>query len=140
MYQSITILGNLGHDPEINYMTNGTAVTKLNVATNRKYTGNDGQEVKETTWFRVAVFGKQAEACAQYLKKGSQVLVDGRLSPDPATGSPKVFAKKDGTWGASFEIVANTVRFVGTPAEGVNKPAPVKQNAGMDVGEEEIPF
>ena len=140
MYQQIVIVGNLGRDPEMRYTPTGTPVTSLNVATNRKYTGSDGQQVKETTWFRVSVFGKQAEACAQYLKKGSSVLVEGRLSPDPATGGPKVFTRQDGTTGTSYEIFANTVRFLGgRDAAGGAAPtgAPEEIHAG---GEEEIPF
>src|SRR5512143_3880081 len=112
MYQQTVIVGNLGRDPEMRHTANGTPVTSLNVATNRRYTGNDGQVVKETTWFRVSVFGKQAEACAQYLKKGSSVLVEGRLQSDPKSGGPRVFNRQDGTTGASFEIFANTVRFM----------------------------
>ena len=112
MYQQIVIVGNLGRDPEMRYTPSGTPVTSLNVATNRKYTGSDGQVVKETTWFRVSVFGKNAENCAQYLKKGSGVLVEGRLSPDKQTGGPRVFTRPDGSNGAAYEIIANTVRFL----------------------------
>lgn len=112
MYQSITIVGNLGRDPEMRFTPSGTPVTSMNVATNRKYTGSDGALVKETTWFRVSVFGKQAEACATYLKKGSTVLVEGRLQCDLKTGGPKTFPRADGTTGAAFEIAADTVRFM----------------------------
>jgi len=118
MYQQIVIVGNLGRDPEMRYLPDGTAVTNFNVATNRKYPGSDGQQVKETTWFRVSVFGKQAEACAQYLKKGSACLVEGRLTPDLQSGGPKIFQRQDGTSGASFEVRANTVRFLSSRGEG----------------------
>ncbi len=143
MYQQIIIVGNLGRDPEMRYTPSGTPVTSLNVATNRKYTGSDGQVVKETTWFRVSVFGKQAEACAQYLKKGSSVLVEGRLQSDPKSGGPRVFNRQDGTTGASFEIFANTVRFMSGREGGGN--ATASSSGGMEedlpVGtEEEIPF
>ena len=82
MYHHILIVGNLGRDPEMRYTPSGAPVTNFNMATSRKYTGSDGQQVKETAWFRVSVFGKQAEACAQYLKKGSACLVEGRMNPD----------------------------------------------------------
>ena len=88
MYQHITIVGRLGRDPEMRYTPSGQAVTSFNVATDRQYTDANGQKVKETTWFRVSVWGKQAETTNQYLKKGSMVLVDGRLTPDPKTGGP----------------------------------------------------
>jgi single-strand DNA-binding protein len=144
MYQSTTIVGNLGKDPEMRYIPSGTPVTSMNVATSRKYTGSDGQVVKETIWFRVSVFGKQAEACAQYLKKGSQVLVEGRLTPDKATGGPRTYTRQDGTVGASFEIAANTVRFLSSREGGAAPAASGAASSSVDdvpVGnEEEIPF
>jgi single-strand DNA-binding protein len=142
MYQQIVLVGNLGRDPEMRYTPSGTPVTSLSVATNRKYTGSDGQQVKETTWFRVSVFGKQAEACAQYLKKGSSVLVEGRLTPDPTTGGPRVFTRQDGSTGTSFEIFANTVRFLGgrDGAGGAASPTSAPEDAAAAGAEEEIPF
>ena len=140
MYQQIVVVGNLGRDPEMRYTASGTPVTSMNVATNRKYTGSDGQVVKETTWFRVSVFGKQAEACAQYLKKGSSVLVEGRLNPDPNTGGPKVFTRQDGTVSASFEIAANTVRFLSS-RETSGGTGPIGATTEeVPVSGDEIPF
>lgn len=123
MYQKMIVVGNLGKDPEMKFTGAGLAVTSLNVATNRKYT-KDGQTVKETTWFRVSVWGKQAESCNQYLKKGSSVLVEGRLQADPATGGPRIFTRQDGTSGTAFEITAETVRFLSSAqAESMAEPA-----------------
>jgi single-strand DNA-binding protein len=113
MYHTLIIVGNLGKDPEMRYLASGQAVTTFSVATSRQYTGSDGQMVKETVWFRITVWGKQAETCNQYLKKGRQVLVEGRLSPDQATGGPRVWSRQDGTAAASYEVTANTVRFLG---------------------------
>ena len=118
MYQHITIVGRLGRDPEMRYTPSGQAVTSFNVATDRQYTDGNGQKVKETTWFRVSVWGKQAESANTYLKKGSTVLVDGRLTPDPKTGGPRVWKRDDGTESASFEIAASTVRFLSSKGEG----------------------
>jgi single-strand DNA-binding protein len=113
-YQNLTIVGNLGRDPEMRYLQDGTAVTNLNVATNRKWTDQaTGQPQEETTWFRVSVWGKQAEACNEHLQKGRQVLIEGRLKPDPTTGGPRIYLRNDGTAGASFEMTASTVRFLG---------------------------
>lgn len=117
MYHTIIVVGNLGRDPEMRYTPSGQAVTNLNVATNRQYTASDGNQVKETIWFRVSTWGKTAESCNQYLKKGSKVLIEGRLNPDPATGSPRVFTRQDGTSGAAFEITAQMVKFLSTRAE-----------------------
>jgi single-strand DNA-binding protein len=111
-YLQIVFVGNCGADPQLKYLPNGNPVASFSVATNRKYTGSDGQLVKETCWLRVSVFGKNAENCAQYLKKGSGVLVEGRLSPDKQTGGPRVFTRPDGSAGAAYEIIANTVRFL----------------------------
>lgn len=116
MFHTIIIIGNLGKDPEMRYSPNGQAVTSFSLASNRTYKGNDGQQVKETTWFRITVWGNQAESCNQYLKKGSKVLVEGRLIPDDK-GSPRIFQRKDGTYGASFEVNAQTVRFLSSIGE-----------------------
>jgi len=117
MYHTIIIVGNLGRDPEMRYLPSGQAVTNLNVATNRQYTGSDGNQVKETIWFRVSVWGRQAETCSQYLRKGSKVLIEGRLTPDPATGGPRIWTRQDGNPGANFEVSAATVRFLSSRAE-----------------------
>jgi single-strand DNA-binding protein len=139
MYQKIIIAGNLGKDPEMRYAPNGDAVTNLNVATSRKYTDKSGQLVEETTWFRVSVWGKQAEACNQYLKKGRAVLVEGRLQADKATGGPRVWSRQDGTPGASFEVTAESVRFLGGQRD--DDSAPENGHNGSAEGVEEgIPF
>lgn len=143
MYQKIIIAGNLGKDPEMRYAPNGDAVTSLNIATNRKYTDKSGQAVKETTWFRVSVWGKQAETCNQYLKKGSAVLVEGRLNADKATGGPRTFTRQDGTMGTSFELTAESVRFLSSgQRDGENGAAGAGGQAMHDApaDEENIPF
>ena len=106
MYQKLILIGNLGNTPETRYTAKGDPVTSFSVATSRKY-----GETDETTWFRVSVWGKQAESCSKYLSKGSKVLVEGRLRPD-SNGNPTVFQRKDGSWGASYEVVAESVRFL----------------------------
>ena len=106
MYSKLILIGNLGSNPEMRYTTDGKPVTSFSVATSRKY-----GEVDETTWFRVSVWGKQAESCNQYLHKGSRVLVEGALKAD-AQGNPRTYERKDGTWGASFEVVASAVKFL----------------------------
>jgi single-strand DNA-binding protein len=117
MYQTVIIVGNLGRDPEMRYTPSGQAVTNFSVATNRQYTASSGEQVKETTWFRVSTWGRQAEICNQYLRKGAKVLVEGRLVPDPATGGPRTWQRQDGTTAASFEVSAATVRFLSTREE-----------------------
>src|SRR5512141_3243089 len=102
MFQTIILAGNIGKDPEMRYTPSGQAVTSFSVATNRQYTNNNGETVKETIWFRVSAWGKQAETCNPYVKQGSAVLVEGRLTADPAPGGPRVWTGPDGSPRASF--------------------------------------
>ena len=141
MYHKIIIVGNLGRDPEMRYLPNGTPVTNFSVATNRTYTNANGERVQETIWFRVAAWGKLAETTNQYLNKGSRVLVEGRLVPDPATGGPRIWTRQDGTPSASYEVNASTVRFLSSRGESgdahMDEGAPVDD---LPAEEGEIPF
>jgi single-strand DNA-binding protein len=139
MFHTIIIVGNLGREPEMRYTPSGQAVTSFSVASSRQYTSNNGQQVKETIWFRISAWGKLAETCNTYLHKGSRVLVEGRLTPDQATGGPRVWNRQDGTPSASYEISASTVRFLSPKGEGGEGGGPADE-AGAPAGEDEIPF
>lgn len=139
MYQTLIVAGNLGRDPELRYLANGTPVCNLSVATNHTYTNQQGEQVKETIWFRVSVFGKQAEACSQYLTKGRQVIVEGRLKADAKTGGPRIWTRQDGTPSASFDVTATTVRFIGGAGQREGGAGAADAGAG-EVSEEDIPF
>ena len=132
-FHTIIIVGNLGRDPEMRYAPNGNAVTSMSVASNRTYNDSNGERVKETTWVRVSVWGKQAESVNTYLKKGSSVLVEGELRPDKETGNPRTFTRSDGTTGASYEVTARTVRFLSSRGGSDS----VSDSSGAD---EDIPF
>ena len=140
MYQQITIVGYLGRDPEMRFTPSGQAVTSFSVATSRSYTTNAGQKVDETTWFRISVWGAQAEACNQYLSKGRPVLVVGRLRPDPQTGNPRVYTRNDGTPGASYEINALQVKFLPSGRGDSGGYQEDFGDAGESPEEDEIPF
>jgi single-strand DNA-binding protein len=112
MYHTIIVVGNLGRDPEMRYTPGGQAVTNFSVAVNDSYTNSQGERVERTIWFRISTWGKQAETCNQYLKKGRKVLVEGRLVVDPSTGNPRIYTRQDGTPASSLEISASTVRFL----------------------------
>ncbi len=142
MYHTIIVVGNVGKDPEMRYTPQGQAVTSFSVATNRQYTTGTGETVKETIWFRITTWGKQAEVCNQYLKKGSKVLVEGRLQPDKATGGPRIWNKQDGGVGASFEVTASTVRFLSSNSESNGSNQPVMEGLeGVEVEvEDDFPF
>ena len=138
MYQKIIIVGNLGGDPEMRYTPSGQAVTNFSVATNRQYTSSDGQRVKETVWFRVSAWGRQAETCNQFLRRGSKVLVEGRLTADPATGGPRTWTGSDGQMRASYEITAQSVNFLSTRSE--DEAFQASNQAGNQTDDDEIPF
>ena len=82
MYQQITLIGNLGRDPEMRYTPTGLPVTSFTMAVSRNWVGQDGQRQEKTIWFRVTAWRKLAETASQYLRKGSKVLVVGELE-DP---------------------------------------------------------
>ncbi len=142
-YQKIIITGNLGRDPEMRYTPSGQAVTSFSVAVNETYTNSNGEKIKKTIWFRVSAWGKQAEICNQYLKKGQMVLVDGRMNADQSTGGPRIWTKQDGSAGASFEVTAATVRFLSSRGEG-GEAGPTAGGGGMELAEmpseDDIPF
>lgn len=112
-YQKLIVVGNLGRDPEMRYMPDGQCVTNFSIATTRTWTNQTtGQRMDETTWFRIATWGRRAESCNDYLRKGHKVLVEGRLIVDPQTGGPKTYVRQDGSVGANFQVNADTVRFL----------------------------
>ena len=136
MYHKILIVGNLGKDPQTRYTQDGTPVTSFSVATNRRWNNADGTQVEETVWFHVSAWRRLAEVCGEHLKKGRQVLVEGRLKPDPDTGGPRVYQRNDGSTGAQYEITALTVRFLG----GSGQESPADAPAVPEEDESEIPF
>ena len=138
MYQQITVVGNLGNDPEMRYAPNsGDPVTSFSVAAGRSWTGADGQKHEKTVWFRVSIWGKQAEACATYLAKGRQVMVVGEVE------APRVFTDRDGNARAALEIKASSVQFLGQKGDSAES-APQAQKAAPQKAvspvSEDIPF
>lgn len=112
-YQKLILVGNIGRDVELRYLGDGTAVATLSMATNRTWNNAAGEKQTETTWFRVTCWRKQAEIAAQYLSKGRQVMIEGRLKPDE-NGNPTVFTRNDGTPGASYEVVCERLVLIGS--------------------------
>lgn len=109
-FQQFIIIGRVGRDAEMRYTPSGQAVTSFSVAVSENYT-KDGEKVKSTIWVRVSAWGKLAEVCNQYIKKGKLVQCIGKLKGDTA-GNPRIFNKQDGTPSTSFEITANSVLFL----------------------------
>ena len=150
MRQHLSITGNVGKDAEMRYTPSGAAVTSFSVATNRQWNNQAGETIKETAWFRVSAWGKLAEVCNQYVKKGMKVQVEGRLTFDNATGGPRLWAGNDGAQRASFEVNASEVIFLSWVDGENEQPAPVASPAtaastASDAGdmlppEDDIPF
>ena len=128
MYHKITIIGNLGQDPEMRYTPSGTAVTHFSVATtdgvSKERTPEcpdgwkesfNGKSWQLTTWWRVTAWRQLAETCNQFLSKGRQVYVEGVVNGTAVNGSqyPRVWTGQDGQARANFEITARMVRFLG---------------------------
>ena len=114
-----TVIGNVGSDPEMRYTPSGQGVTQFSLASNRKYKTADGEQKEETTWFRVSAWGRLAEVCNQYLTKGKQVYVEGRIAV-------RDYQASDGTTRFSIDLTANEVQFLGGNAgsgSAVNAPA-----------------
>ena len=149
----VIIIGNLGRDPETRYMPDGGAICNISVATTDKWKDKNGEMQEKTEWHRVAFFGKLAEIAGEYLKKGSQVYVEGRLQT-------RKWQDKDGQDKYSTEIVANQMQMLGSRqgmggggrgAEGggaeeggaSSRPAgkaPAKSGGKFDDFEDDIPF
>ncbi len=136
----VILLGRLGKDPELRYTTNGSAVCNFPVATSESWNDKSGQKQEKTEWHRVVVWGKLAELCNQYLTKGRQAFLEGKLqtrSWDDQTGNKRY----------STEIQASTVQFIGGPAANAGKTvASDMPEQGYDVSQEanftadDIPF
>ena len=112
MFHRTEVIGNVGKDTEMRYLPNGTAVAAFSVAANEQFKNSSGEQVKRTVWYRVSVFGKLAEVCNRFVKRGMLVYVSGRLAADPATGGPRIWNKNDGTPSSSFEVTAQEVKFL----------------------------
>lgn len=149
----VIIIGNLGRDPETRYMPDGGAITNVSVATTDKWKDKNGEMQEKTEWHRVAFFGKLAEIAGEYLKKGSQVYVEGRLQTREW--------EKDGVKRYTTEIVANQMQMLGSrqgmggagreaheggESAGGSRPAASKPAAKAGTGgkfddfEDDIPF
>jgi len=137
-YCKVILVGNLGRDPELRYTPSGQAVCNFSIATSEKWTGSDGQLQERTLWWRIAAWGKLAETANEYLSKGRQVLVGGRMTGDAKTGGPRVYQRQDGTSAAAFEVSAITVKFLGN--RNGNGGEGERDRANDPTEENELPF
>ncbi len=128
----VILIGNLGADPEIRYTPSGMAVCRLSVATSRRFTDKQGNRQEETAWHRVDAWGKLAEICSQYLSKGRQVYIEGRLK----YGS----YEKDGVKHYTTDIIAENLQMLGGPGNRLQEPEPGFAPPEGGVPEDDIPF
>ena len=128
----VIIIGRVGKDAEMKYTPSGQAVTKFSVAVSESYTNGNGEKVKKTTWLRITTWGKLAENCNQYVKKGMELYVEGRLEPDEQ-GNPRMWTNKDGTSKSSFEVTASTVQFGAKPDGAKFEPASADVGDGDNI-------
>jgi single-strand DNA-binding protein len=133
----VILVGNLGRDPEVRYAQSGMAICKLSVAVTERV--KDGDAWKDATeWFRVTVFGKTAENAGQYLQKGRQVYVEGRLKTDK-------YKDKEGIERTSIEVIANTLQYLGGQGGGAGGgrrdggAPPARSGGGGGGGEDDAP-
>jgi single-strand DNA-binding protein len=122
----VILLGRLGQDPELKYTPGGSPVCNFSLATTESWTDKSGQKQEKTEWHRVVVWGKLAELCNQYLAKGRQAFLEGRLQT-------RSWDDKDGNKKYTTEILASTVQFIGGPSANAN------QNANVDTSYSQAP-
>jgi single-strand DNA-binding protein len=139
-FNKIILVGNLGRDPELRYTPQGTPVCSFTVATNEKRKDRAGENQDFTTWFRVTLWGRQAETASQYLTKGRPIYVEGRLRLEEWTD-------RDGKQRYTLEVHATDMQFIGGGrADEAGAPAgrsshPAEQSAPeADVLDDDIPF
>jgi single-strand DNA-binding protein len=133
----VQIIGHLGKDPEMRYTPSGKPVTTFSVAVSRSWNSADGERHNETEWFSVVAWGNLAEICKQYLVKGQQVYIEGRLQT-------RRWDDKEGAKHTSVEVVANEMMMLGDRRDGSNNHTQEADAASVDGNsapmEDEFPF
>lgn len=135
-FNKIVIVGHLGRDPEIRYTPQGTAVCNISIATTEKRKGRDGESQDATTWFRVTLWGRQAEVANQYLSKGKQVYIEGRLRQDEYTD-------REGNRRQTLEVTATDLQFLSSArdsAEGQSSAPDAGPPPAGNPDDDDIPF
>jgi len=124
----VILVGRLGQNPEVRYTPSGAAVANFSVATNETWVDKSGQKQERTEWHKVVVWGKLAELCGQYLTKGRQAYVEGRLQT-------RQWQDKDGQTKYTTEVQAQTVQFLGGGAQAGAGERPARDAGGVDMGQ-----
>lgn len=131
---SVILIGNLTRDPELRYTQNGTAKVQFAIALNRYWKDREGNRQEETTFVNIVAWGAQAENCANYLKKGRSVAVEGRLSI-------RSYTTEEGEQRKITEVVANNVQFLGGSQGSYEEHGGTSEHTDETaIGEDEVPF
>jgi single-strand DNA-binding protein len=123
----VILIGRLGADPEVRYTSNGGAVANFNMATNENWTDKAGQKQERTEWHRIVVWGKLGEVCGQYLSKGREAYVEGRLQT-------REWTDKEGGKRYTTEVVAQSVQFLGGRGTGAERGAGASSDFSSPMG------
>jgi len=131
----VMVIGHLGRDPEMRYTPSGRPVTTFTVAVSRSWNTADGERRTETEWFNIVAWGNLAEICKQYLHKGQQVYIEGRLQT-------RRWEDKEGQKHTSVEVVANEMMMLGDRRDGNNNSQESEQDESAEpiADEDEFPF
>jgi len=141
-FNKIILVGNLGRDPELRYTAQGTPVCSFSMATNERRKDKNGEMQDQTTWFRITLWNRLAETASQYLQKGKQVYIEGRLRVEE-------YIDRDGKPRHSLEVFATDMHFIGSRGDeggamheraasaGASSGPP---DAGGDLSDDDIPF
>jgi single-strand DNA-binding protein len=131
----VILVGNLGADPDVRYSSTGTAVVNFRIATSENWTNKEGERETRTEWHRIVAFGKLAEICAEYLNKGKQVYVEGRLRS-------RSWEDKEGNKRWTTEVVANNVVMLGAASDQVRETGPEPPEGAPEPAQQDddIPF
>jgi single-strand DNA-binding protein len=139
MYQQITIIGNVGQDPEMRYTASGAGVCSFSVAVNKTWTDRNTNEKREkTTWFRISAWRQLGETCSTYVRKGMMVMVTGEVESN-------AYTSRDGQARASLDVTARDVRFLSRSDEGGGGRSYSDSGSGssdyqQEYTEDDIPF
>ncbi len=134
-FNKVILVGNLGRDPELRYTPQGTPVCTFTMATNERRKDKAGELQDHTTWFRVTLWGRQAETASQYLTKGRQVYIEGRLRVEEYTD-------RDGKPRHTLEVNGTDMQFIGgrTDEAVAAKPPAGEPAEQADMSDDDIPF
>ena len=132
----VILVGNLGSDPELRYTPSGRAVANFNLATHEQWTAKDGEKGERTEWHRIVAWGRLGEICGEYLHKGRQIYVEGRLQT-------RSWEDREGNKRYTTEIIAQTMQMLGAAGKGGKTESPEESfpsEEPISIPEDDIPF